>query len=139
MSQHHHHELEEGTELCLDYNKLQKIAATGLEVIPAVAQHAETGDVLIIGYVNQDALQVALRERRVVFWSTSRNTLWIKGAGSGDSLELIETLVNCEQNSILYRCLPLGKGACHTKDAEGNPRASCFYRRIDDQGALEMV
>ena len=65
-----------------------------------------------------------------VFWSTSRNELWIKGASSGDLLELVEVRVNCEQNSILYLVRPKGQGVCHTRDADGGSRSSCYYRRI---------
>jgi phosphoribosyl-AMP cyclohydrolase len=128
-------ELEEGTSLNLDWGKLESVAANAPGVIPAVAQDIGTGTVLIVGYVNELALQAALKEKRAVFWSTSRNELWIKGAFSGDTLELVETRVNCEQNSILYLVRPQGAGACHTKDAAGQSRATCYYRAIVD-GAL---
>ena len=72
------------------------------------------------------------------FWSTSRNELWIKGATSGDVLELVEVRVNCEQNSLLYRVRPQGQGACHTVDAEGRSRAGCYYRRLAGDG-LEPI
>ena len=125
-------ELEEGTALNLEWDKLASVAASAPGVIPAVAQDIGTGTVLIVGYVNQLALQTALREKLAVFWSTSRNELWIKGATSGDSLELVEARVNCEQNSILYLVRPQGAGACHTKDADGHSRTTCFYRAIVD-------
>ena len=96
-------ELEEGLALRLDFGKLRKIAAGQADVIPAVAQDALTGEVLILGYVNELALQTSLREKKATFWSTSRNELWIKGLTSGDFLELLEVRVNCEQNSILYK------------------------------------
>ena len=83
-------------------------------------------------------MQAALQKKVAVFWSTSRNALWIKGATSGDFLELVETRVNCEQNSILYRVRPKGKGACHTRDASGKSRPSCYYRVIED-GQLRHV
>ena len=72
------------------------------------------------------------------FWSTSRNELWVKGATSGDTLESVEVRVNCEQNSLLYLVRPLGKGACHTKGADGRARSTCYYRVIRD-GKLEFV
>jgi len=125
---------EEGTQLALDFGKLRAIAQQGLDVIPAVAQDARTGDVLIIGYANEEALKEALQRKVAVFWSTSRNELWVKGASSGDYLELEEVRVNCEQNSILYRVVPQGMGACHTKASDGRPRATCFYRRIENDG-----
>ena len=64
------------------------------------------------------------------FWSTSRNELWIKGKTSGDYLEIVDILVNCEQNSIVYKVKMKGKGSCHTKKANGEVRNGCYYRRI---------
>ena len=132
-------ELEEGSALRLDYTKLRKVAAGREDVIPAVAQDAATGEVLIVGYVNALALETALRERKATFWSTSRNELWIKGLTSGDCLELLEVRVNCEQNSILYRVRPAGQGACHTKGADGRSRRGCYYRRLRADGTLEPL
>ena len=130
--------LEEGTVLRLDFGKLRKIASGQADVIPAVAQDAQTGEVLIVGYVNELALQTALREKKATFWSTSRNELWIKGLTSGDFLELIEVRVNCEQNSILYKVRPAGQGACHTKE-HGKARSGCYYRRLKADGSLEKA
>ena len=131
-------ELEEGARLDLDFDKLGKIAATCDGVIPAVAQDVQTGCVLMLGYVNKQALDTAIEKGIAVFWSTSRNALWLKGATSGDVLELVEIRVNCEQNSILYRVRPKGQGPCHTKDADGKSRPSCYYRVIDN-GELKHV
>ncbi len=131
-----HTELEEGSRLALDFSKLQKIAATGSEVVPVVVQDATDGEVLILAYVNQQALEHSLRERVATFWSTSRNELWIKGATSGDTLELVEARVNCEQNSLLFKVKPVGKGACHTRDSAGATRKGCYYRELDGEGLL---
>ena len=131
-----HTELEEGSQLALDFSKLQKIAATGSDVVPVVVQDATDGEVLILAYVNQQALDHSLRERVATFWSTSRNELWIKGATSGDTLELVEVRVNCEQNSLLFKVKPLGKGACHTSDGEGVSRKGCYYRELGEEGKL---
>ena len=132
-------ELEEGSELMLDFGKLTKVASTGAEVVPAVAQEVDSGEVLIIGYVNEVALQTALREGLATFWSTSRNVLWIKGKTSGDYLDLVEVLVNCEQNSLLYRVRMKGGGSCHTKGPDGKARSGCYYRRLRADGTLEFV
>ena len=134
-----HHELEEGETLALDFTKLGKVASCGEDLIPAVAQDIDTGEVLIVGYANELALNTARSEKMATFWSTSRNELWIKGKTSGDFLEIQEIRVNCEQNSILYKVTPAGKGACHTKNQEGNARAGCYYRRIKEDGSLEFV
>ena len=71
------------------------------------------------------------------FWSTSRNELWIKGATSGDMLELVDVRVNCEQNSLLYMVRLKGEGSCHTKE-NGRARYGCYYRSIDN-GNLTFV
>jgi len=132
-------ELEEGVALALDYTKLHKVASGDADVIPAVAQDVESGEVLIIGYVNELALKTAQEEGMATFWSTSRNELWIKGKTSGDFLELVEIRINCEQNSVLYRVKLKGSGSCHTKDSKGKPRFGCYYRRILSDSTLEFV
>ena len=132
--------LEEGTELQLDFGKLQKTLASGCEVIPVVVQDADTREVLVVASVNQEALDRALATKTAVFWSTSRNELWEKGATSGDVFELLEVRVNCEQNSLLYLVRPKGKGMCHTKDADGVTRRTCYYRRLTADGqSLDLV
>ncbi|MGF1531459.1 MAG: phosphoribosyl-AMP cyclohydrolase [Puniceicoccaceae bacterium] len=132
-------ELEEGQLLNLDFGKLAKVAGCGEELIPAVAQDVRNGEVLIVGYVNRLALDTARREGLATFWSTSRNELWIKGKSSGDILRIVEIRVNCEQNSILYRVVPEGRGSCHTKNADGSSRSGCYYRRIVEDGTLEFI
>ena len=122
-------ELEEGTALTLDWSKLEQVAAVG-GVVPCAVQNADTGEVILVAYVNQQALQVAIETRTAVFWSTSRNELWEKGKTSGETFELIEVRVNCEQNSLLYRVRPVRGGICHTKNAAGEPR-NCYYRALD--------
>ena len=131
-------ELEEGKEITLDFEKLGKVAATGQSLLPVVVQNAETKEVLILAYANKLALEHSLKTGNATFWSSSRNELREKGKTSGDTLKLVEIRVNCEQNSLLYLVQPLGKGSCHTKDADGNVRSGCYYRRMKD-GQLEMV
>ena len=131
-------ELEEGAELRLDYGKLAR-AATAPGVVPCAVQDVTTNEVILVAYVNEQALKEALRTRSAIFWSTSRNELWEKGKTSGETFELVEVRVNCEQNSLLYRVRPRGNGICHTRNAQGMPR-DCFYRRIDfATGALEHL
>ena len=134
-----HHELEEGKTLKIDFKKLAKVSNCGEDLIPAVAQDHDTGEVLIVGYANELALKTALQEKMATFWSTSRNELWIKGKTSGDYLEIVEARVNCEQNSVLYRVRPKGQGACHTKDKDGVARSGCYYRIIEKEGALRFA
>ncbi len=131
-------EIEEGTELQLDFLKLQKVAKTGLPVLPVVVQDADSLDVLVVAYANREALEHSLKTGIATFWSTSRNELWIKGKTSGDTLELIDVRVNCEQNSLLYLVRMQGGGVCHTKDAEGKTRQTCYYRSLKD-GKLDFL
>src|SRR4051812_7580720 len=132
-------DLEEGLELQLDWDKLGKVGRADQRVVPIVLQDADSGDVLFVGYANEQALEASLERRSAVLWSTSRDELWHKGATSGDTLDLVEVRVNCEQNSLLYRVRPTTGGACHTKAADGNARAGCYYRRIGGPRTPEPV
>ncbi len=134
-----HYELEEGSKLMLDFGKLAKAVDCGQPIIPVVVQDADTLEVLILGYVNKQALDYALEYKVATLWSTSRNELWIKGATSGEYLDLVETRVNCEQNSLLYIVKIRSQGACHTKDTQGVSRTGCYYRKIDKEDQLEMI
>jgi len=129
-------ELEEGTTLTLDFTKLAKVAARCPDVIPVAVQHADTREVILVAYTNERALRLSLDTHTLVLWSTSRNELWEKGKTSGETFELIEARVNCEQNSLLYLVRPRRGGICHTKNARGEPR-NCYYRRIRP-GTLEL-
>jgi phosphoribosyl-AMP cyclohydrolase len=128
-------ELEEGTAVQLDFTKLQKVAKAGSPVLPVVVQDADSHEVLVVAYANREALDHSLKTGIATFWSTSRGELWIKGATSGDTLQLVDVRVNCEQNSLLYLVRMMGGGVCHTKDAHGHTRKTCYYRSLKD-GAL---
>jgi phosphoribosyl-AMP cyclohydrolase len=135
--------VEDTDLLMLDFTKLAKVADYP-GVLPCAVQNGDTGEVILVAYVNQEALQRSVETRSAVFWSTSRNELWEKGKTSGESFDLLEVRVNCEQNSLLYVVRPRRapstgsgrSGICHTKNAGGEPR-NCFYRRLDfDSGQL---
>lgn len=132
-------ELEEGTAVALDFGKLTKIGQRDQHVVPVVLQHADTKDVLYLGYANALALEETLKTRRAVLWSTSRNELWRKGETSGDVLDLVDVRINCEQNSLLYVVRPVKSGCCHTKDAQGHTRETCYYRRLEDTAKAEFL
>ncbi|MDA8276201.1 MAG: phosphoribosyl-AMP cyclohydrolase [Actinomycetota bacterium] len=128
-------ELEEGTALRLDFGKLDRV--TG--VVPCAVQNVDTGEVILVAYVNERALRHTAEHRLATFWSTSRGELWEKGATSGETFDVVEVLVNCEQNSLVYKVRPRHGGICHTKNAGGEPR-NCFYRRLDlDTMELELL
>ncbi len=123
-------ELEEGKELRLDFSKIAKIAVKCQDVIPVAVQNADTNEIILIAYLNELALKTAIQTRTAVFWSTSRNELWEKGKTSGETFELLEVYVNCEQNSLVFKVRPRRGGICHTKNRQGEPR-NCYYRRLN--------
>ena len=126
--------VEEDTALVLDFGKIASAAAASAQLLPVVLQHADTRDVLFVGYANEEALRETLATKRAVLWSTSRNELWRKGATSGDWLDLVDVRVNCEQNSLLYVVRPRTGGVCHTTDEGGEARSTCYYRSIAPGG-----
>ena len=135
-------ELEETTELKLDFTKLEKVgrqvaetrasgeATCDLGVIPVAVQNADTREVILVAYTNELAMRESFAKRKLILWSTSRNKLWFKGETSGETFDLLEAYVNCEQNSLLYVVRPCRGGICHTKNKAGAPR-NCYYRKID--------
>lgn len=125
-----HKQLEEGSDINLDFDKLISISKSKLKVLPAVVQDSTTKEVLILGYVNNEALNACIETNLMTFWSTSRNELWVKGKTSGDTLVINSIRVNCEQNSLLFLVTPTNKGACHTKNTQGLTRKSCYYREL---------
>ena len=124
------YKLEEGTELQLDFNKLSKAIKQCPDIIPVAVQNAETKEIILIAYTNKQAFQESIKSRIATFWSTSRNELWIKGGGSGNTFKILEIRVNCEQNSLVYIVQPNKEGICHTSNTTGKAR-NCYYRRLD--------
>lgn len=129
-------ELEEGRQLQLDFGKIAKVAKVCTDVIPVAVQNADTGEVILVAYTNPRAFDRTRETGTLVLWSTSRNELWEKGKTSGETFEVLETLVNCEQNSLVYKVRPRRGAICHTKNRQGQPR-NCYYRRIRP-GTLEL-
>lgn len=99
-----------------------KFNADGL--IAAIAQDADTGDVLMLAWMNETALLATIETGRGTYWSRSRQALWIKGETSGHTQDVVEIRVDCDQDAVLLKVRQTG-GACHTG------RASCFYRILD--------
>jgi phosphoribosyl-AMP cyclohydrolase len=102
----------------LDFNK-----SGGL--LPAVAQDADTGEVLMLAWMNREAFEETLRTGRACYFSRSRNRLWRKGEESGNIQEVREIYVDCDADTILLKVKQLGGAACH----EGY--RSCFFRRLE--------
>jgi phosphoribosyl-AMP cyclohydrolase len=132
-------QLEEGLKLELDWNKLEKAVAGTKGIIPVAVQNADTQEVILVAYINQLAFEESLKRKMLVLWSSSRQELWVKGLTSGETFELIEARVNCEQNSLLFIVRPNRGGICHTKNEKGEPR-DCYYRKINlETRALENL
>jgi phosphoribosyl-AMP cyclohydrolase len=98
-----------------------KFDANGL--VPAIVQDADTGEVLMMAYMNAEALRLTRSTGEAHFWSRSRGELWHKGATSGNIQRLVEVRVDCDVDSLLLRVHPAGP-ACHTG------KQSCFYRSL---------
>ena len=102
----------------MDFSKLDGL-------IPAVIQDSESAEVLMVGFMNEEALELTRRTGFATFFSRSRNKLWMKGETSGNKLAVVEMLVDCDDDTVLVKVKRLGDGnVCHTG------ARSCFYRTI---------
>jgi phosphoribosyl-AMP cyclohydrolase len=105
---------------------LDEIAWNSDGLVPAIAQDAATGRVLMVAWMNAAALQLTVAENRAVYWSRSRKKLWRKGEESGHVQEIKELRLDCDNDVIVMQIEQLGGIACHTG------RESCFYRVLED-------
>jgi phosphoribosyl-AMP cyclohydrolase len=108
----------------------------GAGLLTAVVVDAESREVLVVAHMNREALDRTLHSGKVTFWSRSRNALWVKGETSGNFLNVVEVLVDCDQDALVIKAHPAGP-TCHTG------ATSCFYRRVEpgegDKAALVKV
>jgi phosphoribosyl-AMP cyclohydrolase len=102
-------------------------------LVPAIVQDGRTGEVLMLGFMNAEALAETQRTREAVFFSRSRNRLWRKGETSGHVLRVVELRIDCDGDALLLRVEPAGPGVCH----EGY--CSCFFRRIEENGGVRTI
>ncbi len=94
-------------------------------LVPAIAQDVESGQILMVAYMNRAAWEHTLATGQATYWSTSRDELWVKGATSGHVQHVREIYLDCDQDCVLLKVEQVGGIACHT----GAPH--CFFRRID--------
>ncbi len=94
-------------------------------LVPAIAQDWQTGEVLMLAWMNREALELTLRENRAIYWSRSRQALWRKGEESGNVQQLKELRIDCDADTVLMKVEQVGGIACHTG------RRSCFYQRCE--------
>jgi phosphoribosyl-AMP cyclohydrolase len=97
-------------------------------LVPAVAQDADTGQVLMLAWMNREAFEETRRTGRACYWSRSRGRLWRKGEESGHVQEVREILIDCDADTVLLKVRQVGGAACH----EGY--ASCFFRKLEGDG-----
>lgn len=122
--------MKPGWEKGLDWDK-------GEGLLPAVVQDARTGEVLMLAYMNQEALALTLKDRLVVFYSRSRQELWLKGETSGNLLELVSIAPDCDADTLLVRVNPTGP-VCHLgartcfEGEEDNPGGGNFLYRLEE-------
>jgi phosphoribosyl-AMP cyclohydrolase len=102
-------------------------------LVPAIIQDDGTGEVLMLGFMNQDALAETQRTGEVVFFSRSKNRLWKKGESSGHVLRVRSLRVDCDADALLVRVQAIGPGVCH----EGY--RSCFFRSLDQDGTAKVI
>ncbi|OPZ76596.1 MAG: bifunctional phosphoribosyl-AMP cyclohydrolase/phosphoribosyl-ATP pyrophosphatase protein [Alphaproteobacteria bacterium ADurb.Bin438] len=100
----------------LDFKKVEGM-------MPAIIQHFETGDVLMLGYMNEESLKLSLETKKATFYSRTRNKLWQKGETSGHFLMIKEVFTDCDNDTLLFKCEPIGP-TCHTG------KESCFFKKI---------
>lgn len=101
-------------------------------LIPAIAQDAETGDVLMMAWMNAEAVARTISTGRVTYWSRSRAAFWVKGESSGHLQELVALRVDCDRDCLLVTVRQTGP-ACHTN------RRSCFYTEVRDGVEVEIM
>lgn len=110
----------------------KKVAITNLKtldknsigLIPVVVQNAESNEVLMVGFADFEALEKTLKTSLATFYSRSRNEIWVKGETSGNFLEVVEIMTDCDNDAVIYRAIPKGP-TCHTG------KASCFYNSLE--------
>ena len=92
-------------------------------LIPVIIQHADTGEVLMLGFTDREAVELSLKTGTAWFWSRSRQKLWNKGESSGNFLHVKRIVTDCDKDTLLYFCIPDGP-TCHTG------ARSCFFNEI---------
>ncbi|AZQ63301.1 phosphoribosyl-AMP cyclohydrolase [Flammeovirga pectinis] len=127
-------------------NELEEVLIPQLQfskrggLLPVIVQEFDSGQVLMLGYANEEAFQKTLKVRKATFWSTSRKKLWTKGETSGNYLLIKNIMVDCDQDAIIYQVELMGDGVCHTFNQKGKNRKACFYRNYTiEKNELEFI
>ena len=110
---------------------LEQLKYDGQGLIPCVAQDADTGEILMVAYMNKDSLRQSLEKGLASYWSRSREKFWIKGETSGHTQEIREMRFDCDLDCIVIKIKQNGGAACHTG------MRSCFYRKVENGVLVE--
>jgi len=102
-------------------------------LIPAIAQDFETGEVLMLAYMNKEAWETTLASGKATYFSRRRQSLWVKGETSGNVQQVKEIRIDCDGDTILLKVEQVGRAACHTG------HISCFFNKLSDSGKFETV
>ena len=102
-------------------------------LLPAIIQDSETGEVLMLAYMDKIAVERTLKEKRTVFYSRSRNKYWVKGEQSGHTQDVVQTLTDCDKDTLLIRVMQKQGGACHLG------YRSCFVHEMNEQGDIVRI
>jgi Phosphoribosyl-AMP cyclohydrolase len=106
-------------------NMIRPDFAKGDGLVPAIVQDAETKEVLMLAYMNNESWEATLKTGKATYWSRSRKSLWMKGESSGNVQLVKNIFIDCDNDTILLQVEQLGGAACHTG------HKSCFYRKLD--------
>lgn len=117
----------EGRVIVPTADQLDAVTFNSDGLVPAIAQCSETGQILMMAWMNAESLKMTFAEGRMVYWSRSRQELWRKGDTSGDRQFVREAYYDCDGDTLLFVVEQEGKGACHTGER------SCFYRSFGDE------
>ena len=102
-------------------------------LIPCVVQDYKDGDVLMVAYMNREAVKRTLKTRKATFWSRSRGKFWVKGESSGNIQKVKEICYDCDGDCLLVKVEQIGGAACHTG------RRSCFFRKVSPGGGVKVI
>jgi phosphoribosyl-AMP cyclohydrolase len=102
-------------------------------IVPAIAQDSETGEILMMAWMNREALALSIEHQRAVYYSRSRQKLWFKGEESGHVQEIVDIYTDCDQDVVLLKVKQIGGIACHTG------RANCFFNKLKNDNWVSVA
>ena len=102
-------------------------------LVPAIVQDHQTGEVLMVAFINEEAFRLTRETGKMHYYSRSRDRLWMKGESSGHTQDVKDILIDCDDDAVVFKIEQAGGAACHTG------YRSCFYRRLESDGTLTQT